>query len=121
MKRLLFISFILLTLTSCKTEKELEEIYNEPGYAIGTINSSISGQFAVQYNYSFYVDSTEYKGNKKEGGLNPGLSSMIGRMYLVVYKLSEPQKNDLNYKYPIYTEQDFLDLLEEFTTNPPKP
>ncbi len=46
---------------------------------------------------------------------------MIGCRYLVVYKISEPKKNDLNYKYPIYTEQDFLDMLEKFKTNPPKP
>jgi len=35
MKRLILISIILLVLASCKKEKELEEIYNEPGYAIG--------------------------------------------------------------------------------------
>ena len=122
MKQLIFISIILLALSSCQKEKKLlEEIYDEPAYAIGTINSSISGTFAVQYNYSFYVGSTKYKGNKKEGGLNPSNSSIIGCQYLVVYKISEPKKNDLNYKYPIYTEQDFLDLLEEFKTNPPKP
>jgi hypothetical protein len=34
MKRLILISIILLAFTSCKKEKELEEIYNEPGYAI---------------------------------------------------------------------------------------
>ncbi len=54
MKQLIFISIILLALSSCQKEKKLlEEIYHEPAYAIGTINSYISSTFAVQYNYSF--------------------------------------------------------------------
>ena len=120
MKRLILISFILLALNSCKKEKELEEIYNEAGYAIGTIKSSVSGTFAIQYNYIYNVGSSEYKGNKKEGGLNPSGTYMMGKQFLVVYKLSEPKKSDLNFKYPIETEQDFWDMLEKFKNEPPK-
>ena len=111
---------VLLTLTSCKTEKKLDEIYNEAGYAIGKIISSLSGTFAIQYNYSYFVGSSEYKDNKKEGGLNPSGTYMMGKRFLVVYKLSEPKKSDINFKYSIETEQDFLDMLVLFQNNPPK-
>jgi hypothetical protein len=30
-------------------------------------------------------------------------------------------KSDLNFKYPIFSEQEFLDLVAGFANNPPKP
>jgi len=63
----------------------------------------------------------EYKGNKKAAGINQGGTSMVGRQFLVVFKFSEPSKSDMNFKYRINSEQDFLDLLEKFKDNPPKP
>jgi len=123
MKRTIFItSLILFTLSSCTKDKELlEAIYNEPGYAIGTVNSSVSGSFGVKYNYSYYVGSSEYKGNRKAVGINQEGNFIVGYRFLVVYKLSEPAKSDIKFNYRINTEQDFLDLLEKFKDNPPKP
>jgi len=122
MKRSIFMSLILLALSSCVKDKELlEEIYDEPGYAIGTINSYVSGSFGVKYNYSYYVGSSEYKGDKKTVGINQDGSYYLRYRFLVVYKLSAPSKSDMNFKYRINTEQDFLDLLEQFKDNPPKP
>ena len=122
MKRTIFISLILLALSSCKKEKELvADIYSEPGYAIGTVMSSASVNLGIQFNYTYYVGSLEYKGNKKEAGINQDGKFFIGRQFLVVYKLSEPAKSDINFKYRIDSEQDFVDMLEKFRDNPPKP
>jgi len=118
MKRLIFISFILLALTSCGKEKD--EIYDEPGYAIGTITSSISAFSAITYYYKYEAGSVTHKGNKNGVDISNGYS-VVGRQYLVVYKLSEPSKSDLNFHYPINNEQEFLDLVAKFKNNPPKP
>ena len=119
MKRLIFISLVIMLLTSCgKGDSLMDEIYNESGYAIGKVNSSITVSIGIQNNYSYNVGSSEYKGNKKEVGLNQ--PTRVGHRYLVVYKLSDPQKSDINFKYPIKTDQDFWDMLVEFETNPPK-
>jgi len=118
MKRLIFINFLLvLAMTSCKKE---DEIYDEPGYAIGKVNSSISVSFGIQFNYSYNVDFSEYKGNKRSGGINQDGKFIVGNSFLVIYKLSEPSKSDINFKYRIDSEQDFLDLLEKFKNKPPK-
>jgi len=44
MKRAIYLALILFTLISCNKEL-LENIYDEPGYAIGKVNSSVSGTF----------------------------------------------------------------------------
>jgi hypothetical protein len=117
MKRLLFISCILLVLTSCNKD----EIYDEPGYAIGTITKTLSVSSVITYYYEYNVGNTTYKG-KKNGGIDTSNGSgMVGRQYLVVYKLSEPSNSDLNFRYPINSEQDFLDLVAGFKDKPPKP
>jgi hypothetical protein len=116
MKRLIFISLILLALTSCNKD----EIYDEPGYAIGKITSSISAFSSVTYYYEYQAGNTTLKGSKTGVDISNGYS-VVGRQYLVVYKLSEPKKNDLNFRYPIYSEQEFLDLVAKFQDNPPKP
>jgi len=117
MKRLIFISILLLTLTSCKKE----DIYDDPGYAIGKITKSISAFSAIVYYYEYEVGTTTYKGNKKGVDILTSGSSVVGLQYLVVYKLSEPDKSDLNFRYPIFSEQEFLDLVAGFKNNPPKP
>ena len=112
----------MLALSSCIKDKELlGEIYDEPGYAIGKVNSYLSVSFGIKYNYSYYVGSSEYKGDKKSVGINQDGSYYLRHRFLVVYKLSAPAKSDINFKYRINTEQDFLDLLEKFKDNPPKP
>ena len=117
MKRLIFISFILLSFISCKKE----DIYDEPGYSIGTITKSTNIAYVLTYYYEFKVGNTTYKGNKQGGVSTENDSRMIGRQYLVVYKLSEPSKSDLNFRYPISSEQEFNDLVLGFKDNPPKP
>ena len=119
MKRTIFISLILLALTSCKSKKELEEIYDEAGYAIGKITKSTNIAYVLTYYYEYQVANTTYKGEKNGGVTNTDDNRMIGRQFLVVYKQSDPKKSDLNFKYPIETEQDFLDMLDRFKNEPP--
>ena len=120
MKRTILICLIFFALNSCRKEL-IEGIYEEPGYAIGTVNSSVSGNFGIRYNYTYYIGSSEYKGNRKAIGINQEGRFIVGYRFLVVYKLSEPAKSDINFKYRIDSEQDFLDLLDQFKDNPPKP
>jgi hypothetical protein len=113
------LSFFII---SCKKDKELiNEIYNEPAYAIGTINSMISIPLRVTYYYSFDINGQIYESKYVAVGIGQDNSQLIGKNYLVVYKISDPSKCDLNFDYYIEDEQDFLDLLIEFDTNPPKP
>ena len=120
MKRIVIISLILLGLSSCTKDKELlDEIYNEPGYAIGTVSSSVSVVPNYRYNYEYTISNTVYKGNKTIRGIGIN-DDKVGRRFLVVYKLSDPAKSDINFKYLITSEQYFLDLLEQFKTKPPK-
>jgi hypothetical protein len=123
MKRLLFISFISITLISCEHKKLLEEIYEEPGYAIGTITKNTSIAYVITHYYDYQVNGTSYQGKKKGGVSNDSsiANRMIGRQYLVVYKISDPSKSDLNFQYHISNEQEFLELIEKFKINPPKP
>jgi hypothetical protein len=51
MKRLLFISLLLLALTSCKKE----DIYDESGYAIGTVTKSLSVFSVITCYYEYKV------------------------------------------------------------------
>ena len=121
MKRIIIIGLILIGLCSCRKDKELlDEIYNDPGYAIGKITSSSTVVMVLTYHYDYQAGNTTHKG-KKEGGItNSPDSRMIGRRFLVVYKQSDPKQSDLNFRYPINTDQDFLDLLEQFKSSPPK-
>ena len=117
MKRTILISLIFIALCSCNKE----EIYNDAGYAIGTINSYSSVMGVLTYHYGYKVANKTYKGNKKEGiSTSGGDSRMLGRQYLVVYKRNDPDKSDLNFRYPITDEQQFNDLVEGFKDNPPK-
>ena len=120
MKRTFLITLIFFALCSCKKDL-IEGIYEEPGYAIGTVKSAVSGNFGIRYNYTYYIGSSEYKGNRKAIGINQEGRFIVGYCFLVVYKLSEPAKSDINFKYRIDSEQDFLDLLDQFKDNPPKP
>ena len=117
MKRKFLIILIIFALCSCNKE----EIYADAGYAIGTINSSISVMGVLTYHYDFKVENKTYKGDKK-GGINNSdyEMRMLGRQYLVVYKRTDPNKSDLNFRYRITDEQQFNDLVEGFKENPPK-
>jgi len=111
-----------LALNSCQKEKLLmEEIYDEPAYAIGTVTKSATIAYVLTYYYEFQVGGTIYKGKKKGGVTNSTDNHMIGRQYLVVYKMGEPDKSDLNFSYPISSEQEFNNLVLGFKDNPPKP
>ena len=117
MRRLIFISLILLALTSCKKE----DIYDDPGYAIGTITKSTTIAYVLTFYYEYSIGTTTYKGTKQGGISNSNESYMIGNQYLVVYNLTKPKKSDLNFAYPVNSEQEFLDLVAGFKNNPPKP
>ena len=119
MTRVLIISLIILLISSCNKDKELlDEIYNEPGYSIGLIKSktsaSTAGVSVITYHYEYYVDSKIYKGKKKGDVKIMNDGNPVGLQYLVVYKLSDPDKSDLNFRYLIRSEQDFIDLVEKF-------
>lgn len=116
MKKIIFIGLILLVFSSCKKK----EIYNNAGYTIGKVTFSTSVMSVVTYHYEYKVENNNYIG-KKGGGVGNSDSRMIGRCFLVVYNKSSPKKSDMNFKYPIDTEQDFIDMLNDFKTNPPKP
>ena len=121
MKQIIFIGLILLGLSSCTDKELLETIYKEQGYAVGKITASTSVMYVITYYYEYQVGATTYKGKKEGGVSNTSDSRMIGRRFLVVYKRSDPKISDLNFKYPVDTEQDFFDLLERFKNKPPTP
>jgi hypothetical protein len=110
MKKLVFLVVVCCVFAACKKVKKLEEIYNETGYAIGKITKSTNIAYVLTYYYEYQVANITYKGEKNGGVTNNDDSRMMGRRFLVVYKQSEPKKSDLNFKYPIETEQDFLDM-----------
>ena len=117
MKRAILISLIFIALCSC----DKDEIYDDAGYAIGTINTYTSVMGVLTYHYEFKVENKTYRGDKKSGfGNTGGDNRMLGRQYLVVYKRTDPNKSDLNFRYPITDEQQFNDLVEGFKDNPPK-
>jgi hypothetical protein len=120
MKRFIAIGLIFFGLCSCTKDNELlDEIYDEPGYAIGKVNTSITASFSARFNYEYTVSNTVYKGNKTLHGIG-NKDGKVGRQFLVVYKRSDPAKSDINFRYLITSEQYFLDLLERFKDNPPK-
>jgi hypothetical protein len=121
-KKIILIGFLLITLMSCEKQKKLmEEIYGEPGYTIGKATYSVNVLFNTVIHYEYTVGSTSYKGKKKSVGIGQTTDFTIGRQFLVVYKQSDPNKSDMNFNYPINTEQDFWDLLDRFKTDPSKP
>ena len=113
---------IIASFVSCRKEKEwIEEIYDNPGYAIGEITHYISIPLVVTYHYAYYVNGSQYEGKKKSRGIGQDKSELIGKLFLVVYKKSNPEESDLNFDYLIESEADFEDLLEEFESFPPEP
>lgn len=118
MKQIILISLIFFALCSCNKD----EIYDDSGYAIGTIKSYTSIAGILTYHYDFNVENKTYKGKRKIDGISTsgGDGRMIGRQYLVVYKRTDPDKSDLNFRYPITDEQQFRDLVDGFKDNPPK-
>jgi len=115
MKRLLFTSIILLSLTSCE-KKKLSTIYDDQAYAIGTIVCENLPLEYGQWRYAFKVGNTAYQGvYSHPHGISENL---IGNHYLVIYKKSNPKKSTLNLYYPIWSEQQFNDLVAWFEEYP---
>jgi len=115
MKRLIFINIILVTLISCE-KKKLEKIYTDQGYAIGTI---VRGTLPIEYGqhrYSFKIGDIPYIG--KYSHPHTISENLIGSHYLVIYKKSNPNKSTLNLYYPIWSEEEFYDLIVWFEENP---
>lgn len=111
--------FVFMSLLSCEKE-DFSDIYEEPGYAIGTVSQYFKEPFSVTYYYTFSVAGSEYKGEYVAKGLNQLDERLIGRSYLVVYKLVDINDNTINFNYEISSEQEFNELVESFKTNPPK-
>ena len=119
---LLTLTFLLL-LASCRKEKNrVCEIYeSEHGYTIGKVESSVTVPTRVTYNYNYKIDGISYSGKLKEYGIGQDDLKIIGREYLVVYKLSAHNESHLNFNYRIESLETFYNLLEEFKSNPPEP
>ncbi len=123
MKNISIILIISLCCVSCAKDKTyLEEIYNDPGYALGTVSSSLSVglSFSTTYYYTYTVDGVSYDGEKSTFSFGTG-SDATGMNFLVVYKLSNPEESDINLSYKFYSESEFENAVETFKTNPPKP
>lgn len=110
---------VFCTLQSCEKE-DFGDVYAEPGYSIGTITNYISVPFKVTYFYDFEVAGSKYTGKEVARGIGQSNSSLLGRSFLVVYKLSDINSNDLNFNYPIKSQQEFDELVDSFKNNPPK-
>lgn len=109
---------ILFLFQSCQKD-DVDHIYAEPGYAIGTISSYDSSPFKVTYYYNFTANGTGLTGEEVAKGIGQLDKSLVGRSFLVVYKLSNLTDNDINFNYPITSQQQFEELVESFKTNPP--
>lgn len=118
-KTLFGLLIFLFMMQSCKKE-DFGEIYTEPGYAIGTITKYISIPLKVTYYYDFEVGGSDYTGEEVARGIGQLEERLLGKSYLVVYKLSDINDNHLNFNYSIENQQEFEDLVESFKTNPPK-
>lgn len=114
----LLVSITLLT--SCGKE-DYSDIYEEPGYAIGTIASFVSVPFKVTYTYEFEVDGILHEGNEIAKGIGQLDERLIGKSFLVVYKLTDIDDNDLNFNYLIESDDEFEKLVESFENDPPTP
>lgn len=116
---LFFLLILFMSFVSCKKE-DFSDIYKEPGYAIGIISHYLEVPFKVTYYYKFSVDGMEYEGKDVAKGIGQAEERLIGRSYLVVYKLNNINENAINYNYSITSEEEFNELVESFKTNPPK-
>ena len=118
--RILLFFIISVALFSCKKD-DFSDIYDEPGYALGTIETYISTPLKVTYSYSFNVDENDYNGKYVVKGIGQLNEELIGQSYLVIYKLSNINENILDFNYHIEDQEEFKELLETFKTDPPKP
>ena len=109
----------ILMCVSCQKE-EFDDIYENPGYAIGTISTSLSLPFSCTLYYDFEIDNTLYTGELVSKGIGQDASRYIGQSYLVVYKQTDIDRNTINMRYRIESQEEFESLVEEFKTNPPK-
>ena len=109
----------IMSIIACESE-DFSSIYNEPGYAIGTITNYKEVPFKITYNYEFTINGKEYTGEDVAKGIGEAELRLIGKKFLVVYKLSNISENTINYNYPIDSETEFEKLVESFKTNPPK-
>lgn len=69
MKQFVLMSFILLLFSACEKE---DEIYENPGYAIGTVTKSTNVASVQTFYYEFTVDNKTYK-DKKDGGISTSM------------------------------------------------
>ena len=121
-KRFLTTVGLAFLLVSCTKDKaKIKRIYDNPGYAIGTITSYVSIPLRVTYKYVYFVDDKKYSGKEIAFGSGQEEVRLINRSFLVVYNLSNVKESALNMGYPIHSEEEFNELVEKFKTTPPKP
>lgn len=122
-KQLLILLILCVVLLSCKKEKSrICKLYDSKvSYAIGTIYSITSAPLKAAFQYSYFVDGKEYKGEEKAYGVGQGDESLIGKRFIVIYASGYPSDSDLNTDFLIETEQDFDDFKSEFSAGPPTP
>jgi hypothetical protein len=119
----IIIPLIILFTISCKKEKNrICEIYSEEmGYEIGRIESYITGLGRVTYRYTYTVNGNSYKGKEKHYGIGQTNETLVGKDFLVVYKLNSPGESDLNVSYSVGSQMELEQKKMEFENNPPKP
>jgi hypothetical protein len=118
---LLFLAFVLFSCSSPKDKEKIKRIYNDPGYAVGTIVSYVSIPTRVTYKYKYMVENQIYDGKEIAIGINQEDDRLINQSFLVVYNKSNVKESVLNMKYHLQSEEEFIQLLEKFKTDPPKP
>lgn len=119
---MILVSFTIFQ-TSCRKEKNrICDLYDgSVGYAIGTVEFSISVPVRVNYTYSFVVDGINYEGTEKSYGIGQDDNRIVGRQFVVIYQLGSPDNSDLNIDYSIESDQDFIAFEEKYENNPPSP
>lgn len=109
-------------ITSCdKEEAEIQAIYENPGYALGTVSYSTETTLRITYYFEYYVYGTLYTGGKTYKNSKSAEQLYEGDMYLVVYDLDDPSISHLNTKYYFENDLEFDDMIRDFEYNPPTP
>lgn len=123
MKFLPLVCCLLFIVTSCKKEKKrICKVYaGEISYEIGIIQKFTSIPTKVTYSYTYTVDGVNYTSKEKNYGIGQSKEELIGKKYLVVYSSNNPTESDLNFDYPIETEEEFQELKVKFASTPPNP
>ena len=67
------------------------------------------------------MNGIKYVEKKKVYGIGQKDERLIGKSFLVVYRINDPSESDLNMDYHIESKAKLQQLKDEFVNNPPKP